>query len=307
MKTLIKIIATANILLVLQACDPTGNPFVPSSETHSSGKTTIYIEDSYQPLFTTSLSVFGSQNPNAHIKPIYCSEYDVIHAFLTKKTKSIFISRDFTKIEKAKLKASQIEVRSDKLAEDAVALIVHPTNQDSTMSIEKLKNILLGKDSIWPTSKTKINVVFDNENSANFNYLMKLVNNANISANVFAVKSNEEVINYVKNHPESIGVIGVNWISDKDDSEALDFLNGIVVVGLSKKNGGECFKPYQAYIFDKSYPLTRELWSINFSSKQGLASGFIYFLTDLKGQMIIKKSSLVPANSPIRLIQINTK
>ena len=36
----------------------------------------------------------------------------------------------------------------------------------------------------------------------------------------------EEVIKYVKEHPNAIGVIGVNWISDEDDPKVLDFLDG---------------------------------------------------------------------------------
>jgi len=38
----------------------------------------------------------------------------------------------------------------------------------------------------------------------------------------------------------------------------------------------------------------------------GLGSGFATFVGSDKGQRIILKDGLVPANSPIRLIEVNT-
>jgi phosphate transport system substrate-binding protein len=304
---MIKSIVPIVALIALSSCDANDNPLAYQSETHSRGKVTVYIEESYKPLFETSIYVFESQFQNAHIKPVYATEQQVIKAFMEKKSKAIFMSRDFTKEEKKALLRNQVEVRSDKIAADAVALIVHPSNVDTTMSVPYLTKILKGEIDHWNTSKQRIDIVFDNENSANFKYMRELTDNAPIPANVFAVKSNAEVIKYVKEHPNAIGIIGVNWISDNDDEVVLDFLKGISVVGLSKKEKGECFKPYQAYIYTKEYPLTRELWSINKSSRQSLYSGLILFLTGEQGQLIIGKSNLVPANSPIRVLEFRSE
>ena len=278
-----------------------------STDSASSGKVKIYVEESYKPLFKTSIYTYESQYPNTHIEPIYCSEQDVIDAFIANKTKTIFMTRDFTKSEKVNLRKSLVEVRSEILAKDAVAFIVHPSNVDTNLTVEQIKRIFTGKDLMWPTSKSKINVVFDNPNSANFRFMSELTHSSKVPDNVFAVKSNEEVINYVKNHPNAIGVIGVNWISDEDDANVLDFLNGINVIALSDDDSGYFYKPYQAYIYDKSYPLTRELWVINKGARTGLNSGFVNFLEGEKGQLIVKKSSLVPFTAPVRLIEIKTE
>ena len=283
------------------------NPFVYKGDSHSRGKTKIFIEESFKPLFETSIYTFESQFQSADIAPIYCTEQAAIDSFLANKTKTLFITRDFTKAEKEKLKKSQVEVRSEKLADDAVALIVHPENKDTTITIDRLVNILKGKDSLWNSSKNPIDVVFDHQNSANFIYLRKLVGNSPIPSNVFAVKSNKEVIEYVKTHKNALGVIGVNWISDQDDENVLDFLSGIKVMEVAKDASSDYFKPYQAYIHTKEYPLTRELWSINKGSRSGLNTGFVLFLQGEKGQLIIHKSALVPANTPIRMMQIKTE
>ena len=111
------------ILVILSACNDEENPFAYSKDTHSRGATKIYIEESFKPLFDTSIYTFESQFPRGEIKPVYKSEGDIIQAFYDNKIKTICISRDFTSLEKRELKKAQVEVRSDKIAEDALALI----------------------------------------------------------------------------------------------------------------------------------------------------------------------------------------
>lgn len=305
MRTIYILTITLSSLALLYSCDSSTNPFAYQKDTHSRGIIDLYIEESYKPLFETSIYTFEGQFPKAHIKAHYCSEYDVIDAFLKNKTKTIFMTRDFTKKEKAKLRKSLIEVRSEIVANDAVALIVHPSNKDTNMTVSQLKQILLGEETKWKNLNMDIHVVFDQQNSANFNYLRELTNNKPMQKNIFAVKSNEEVINYVKTHPNAIGVIGVNWISDQDDSNVTEFRDGITILSMYNDETKDYYKPMQAFIHTKEYPLTRQLWSINKASKSGLNTGFVNFIAGEKGQLIIHKSGLVSATAPIRMIHLN--
>ncbi len=276
-------------------------------ESHGRGKADIYIEESYKPLFESITYVFESQHQKADINDIYCSESNAIKAFSENKTKTLFITRDFTEEEKEKLKKRQIAVKSIKIADDAVTLIVNKNNNDTLFTVNEIKQILKGQDTIWKNSGLKKNIVFDQNNSANFIYLSNLIDNQSIGKNIFSVNSNKEVIEYVKTHQNAIGVIGVNWISDKDDSTAMNFLKEIRVVEIAKDEKSDYFKPYQAYIYTKEYPLTRELWAINKGSMAGLNTGYVHFIQGEKGQLIVQKSGLMPANSPVRMIQVRTE
>lgn len=304
MNTSFKSILSLLIVVFMAGCN--GNP-MKVKEAHGIGKTTIYVEESFKPLFDTSIYTFEGQNPLAKITAKYTTEEGAIQAFFQKKTKMICITREFTKEEKDKLLKSQIEVRSDKIAIDAVTLIVNPANPDSTLTLDKLKRILSGQDTVWNGLKTGINVVYDNAASANFIYLRKLTGDVPIPKNVFAVKSNAEVINYVKNNKSAIGVIGVNWVSDEDDPQTLRFRDGISVVAVAETPEKGYFKPYQSYIYTKEYPLTRDVWMINRGSRTGLNSGLVLFLTGEKGQLIVQKSSLIPANMVARMIEIKSE
>lgn len=289
-------------LFAVVSCE---NPLAYQEDAHGRGKQVLYLEESYKPLFETSIYTFESQFPKANIVPEYCTQDEAIKALFDKKTNTICIARDLNKLEKASLKKASIEVRSTKIAYDAVALLIHPDNPDSILTVAELKQILKGQIATWKGSGLPINVVFDNVNSANFQYLHELADKAAVPANVFAVKSNEEVIKYVKEHPSALGIIGVNWISDEDDKAVVDFRSGIKIMALGKTAGGSFYQPYQAYIHTKEYPLTREVWLINKGSRSGLNTGFVNWMQGEHGQLIIQKSALIPANAVVRMIQMN--
>ena len=306
MSTLLKSVLLFSLLSLI-SCEDHENPLAYQKNAHGRGEVVILVEESFKPLFDTSIYTFESLFPKANVKAIYKGESEIIKDFYDNKSKTICISRDFTEAEKKQLKKQQVMVRSDKVAIDAVALIIHPDNNDSLITIDKLKSILTSKSSKWPTSGEEINVVFDRLYSANFNYLIALTKTKSISKNVFAAKSNKEVIKYVKNNKNAIGVIGLNWISDEEDFEALNFLDGIKVMSVSKTEKGEYLKPYQGYIYTREYPLTRDMWLINKGSRSSLNTGFVLFMIGDKGQTIVQKSELVPANAPVRLIQMSTE
>ena len=292
------------VATTIVACNDSENPLAYAKNAHGRGAVKIFIEESFKPLFDTSIYTFESFYPKANITPVYRSEGDIINAFFFFFTKNITISRNFSAAEKYKLKKNSVEVRSEKIAEDALALIIHPSNNDSLITLDELKAIVSGKQTTWKTSQSKINVVFDQKNSANFAYLIDLCKIKQLPINVFAVKSNVEVINYVKNNPSALGVIGLNWISDQDDFDVLDFVNGLKVMSVAKNNKSAYFKPYAGFIYTREYPLKREIWMINKAGRQTLNSGFVLFMKGEKGQLIVQKSALVPANAPVRLIQL---
>ena len=195
-----------------------------------------------------------------------------------------------------------------------MALIVNNDNPDNTMTLDVLQKIIRGEIKMWKQiSSTSIPdsiiVVFDNSISSNTRYLKeKFLGDGAFPENVFAVKSNKEVLNYVSAHKRALGVIGVNWISDSSDSTANDFLGKVRIVSLPPADSGaagEFFKPYQAYIALKKYPLIRDVYIVSREMKAGLGTGFASFVAGDSGQRIVRRAGLLPATIPVRLIQVN--
>lgn len=291
------------ISISIASCDSNNNPFVYQKDAHGRGKTHLYVEESFKPLFTTCIETFMSQYPKASIKAIYSAEDQIIEAFYQNKTKTIVITRDFNDEEKAYLKSKNVSYRSDKIATDAVVLIMHPTMTDTVLSIAQIKGLLSNNNTKLPSGQSLNQIVFDQKGSANFNFITNMLGINQLADRVSALNSNEEVINYVKSHPGTIGVIGLNWIADQDDPTSLAFMDGLRIAAVYQDKPQNAYKPYAGMIYTKEYPLIRDIWVINKGRRSGLNTGFVLFMKkDDKGQLIIQKSGLVPALTPIRLV-----
>jgi len=290
-------------LLGFTACDHNNNPFVYQKDAHGRGKAEILVEQSFQPLFQTSIETFMSQYPRARVSAQYLTENDIIEAFYANKSKTIVITRDFNDKEKKYLQSKNVSYRSDKIATDAIVIIMHPAMTDTLLSVAQIRNLLRGEKTKLASNTLPKQIVFDQNGSANFNFMINMLQIGQLGQNVSALKSNQEVINYVKTHPGTMGIIGLNWISDQEDPSSMAFMDGLRIASVYDTDPQTACKPYAGFIYTKEYPLIRDIWVINKGRRSGLNTGFVLFMKkDDKGQLIIQKSGLVPALTPVRLV-----
>ena len=160
--------------------------------------------------------------------------------------------------------------------------------------------------------RTKLdkNIVFDNPNSGLVRYLKEFSGNKEFKQkNIYALKSNKEVIKYVSQHPNAIGIVGFSWLNDPDKDYA-DAVQKVKIVGVmddvSKAASKQYFTPSQNTLALKQYPLTRNLYILNCTGQFGLGMEFVAFLISDRGQRIILKSGLLPDDIPPREINSNT-
>jgi phosphate transport system substrate-binding protein len=283
-----------------------------TDETPTRGNIKIVADESFKPLIETEVYTFTHLYTGAKIKPVFKPEYDVINDFMNDSVKVIVTSKKLSEYQIQSLRDTQIIARTTTYAYDALALITNKANKDSLMKYNSIKDIFTGKTKTWKDINENsklgdIHVIFDNNKSGNIRYFKELFNiKDSLSKNFFAVNTNAEVINYVANNPNALGIISVNWISDKDDSLTMSFIKKINVVAVSQQfvNDGSYYRPHQGFIYDKSYPFVREIYVISRETFSGLGSGFINWACGEQGQRVVLKSGLVPATMPIRLVQI---
>ena len=181
------------------------------------------------------------------------------------------------------------------------------------ISVKDFRRILTGDAGRWkdiyPLSRLgDIRLVFDNKNSSTVRFAMdSIAGGAPLSNQVKALKTNREVIDYVARTPDAMGVIGVNWLSDRNDSTGLSFSKEVRVMSVSAANKAtpaDSYKPYQAYLFYGDYPLARSIYVLLNDPRSALPWGFASFLASDRGQRIILKSGLVPATQPVRVVNV---
>lgn len=281
-------------------------------ETPTRGNIKITVDESFQPLFDTEVFTFTHLYTSANVTPQYKPEFDAIDDFMSDSVKVIVTSRKLSDYQVQYLRESQIIARTTTFAYDALALVTNKANHDTLLNYNTIKDIFLGKITSWnqvnPKSKLReVQVIFDNTKSGNIRYFRELFEiKDTLPGNFFAVNSNPEVIDFVSRNNNALGIVSVNWISDKDDSLSMSFVKKINVLAVSQLylNDGTYYRPYQGSIYDKSYPFVREIYLISRETSTGLGSGFINWACAEQGQRIVLKSGLVPATMPIRLVQI---
>jgi phosphate transport system substrate-binding protein len=300
--------------LLTASCNQ-GNPA--DRDTPTSGRIAISVDETFEPIVRSQVDTFQKLYQSATVTATYKPEEAVMQDLLAGKVRAVIVSRQLTKAEEATFKQQTITPRITKIATDGLAIIVHPSNSDSLLTMSQLRGIFTGQLQKWSQVSGKkalgnINVVFDANRSSTTRYVQDSVTQGTpLTKRVFAAKSNPELLDYVATHPDAIGVVGANWISDRDDASVQSFLQKVRVVAISATDNpttpDDYVQPYQAYLALKTYPLRRELFVINREARTGLGSGFASFVAGTKGQLIILKSGLMPATGQTRIVTTSTK
>jgi len=286
-----------------QSCGHKGKTAAPVKTTYDTSK--IVVDESFRPIIEEELYIFKALNPAIHPNVVYIPENSAVPQLLEDSTRIAILARELTPDEYKLITSKAHEPDVNRIAIDAVTLIVNQASGDTTITISDIKKMLNGN------TKQDKNIVFDDPNSSVVSYLKKLSGNTMLKGkNIYALKSDKEVIKYVSEHTDAIGITGFSWLNDPDKDYA-DAVDKVKIVGIrddtSKNASNEYFKPSQNTLALKQYPLTRNLYLVNCMGLYGLGRSFETFLLSDRGQRIILKSGLLPDNIPGREINIIKK
>ena len=311
-------------LLLLAAC--TG---ATSTNTSTRGIAKIYCEESFRNILDQEVEVFEYSYPDASIMVTYAGDNECIDSLMHRAVDLVVTTCDLTP-EQHELLAKQGRAhRSRAIAVDAVAVIVNNANDIDELDEADLRSIFEGRAALWgdvfPTKlkRDSINVVLDGSGTGVMNFVKQryLPKGAKFAGNVFAQRNTEDVFRAVQSHKNAIGFVGVSWINasldgntstleqrvssllNDESPSAIDFTNRIKVLALRGDTAVVARKPYQAYIFNGEYPLTRKVYAIDTSAGGTLDHGFYSFMTGVVGQKIILQTGIVPAAEPVRLVE----
>jgi phosphate transport system substrate-binding protein len=183
----------------------------------------------------------------------------------------------------------------EKVARDAIAVIVHPNNPDSFFTMNDIRNLVRGK------LKEKLIPVFDGLKATSTVRFMidSVLKGGSLGPNVVAAQSSEGVIDYVSKTPSAVGFIGVSWVGNKEDTSQQSFLKKIRIARVESTDSANAFVlPVQYLIYTKTYPMVRDLVYVLREQEYGLGGAFANFLKSERGQLIFRRAYLQPAIRP---------
>jgi len=300
-----------------------------ATSTSTAGMAKVACDQSFKNILQQEIEVFEYIYPEASIMPYYVDEQAAVDSLLNiGDVKTIVITRELSEKERKYLEDNKRHVKEQKIAVDAIALISNPANDlDEPITCRELADILAGKitrwDQIGPSKMGKIDVVFEHQGSSTVKYMRdSLMNGRPFGPNVYAQNSAEDVFNVVRDNRNALGVIGVSWISSdlkgrelstgelaaslqRNDTTSLDFNQAVKVLKVRADSALTAYKPYQAYIFDGSYPLYRSIYMVTTAPGASLGHGFYSFVTGFQGQKLIQMTGILPATVRPRMVNVN--
>lgn len=303
-RTFFPVFATL-LLFACQERDKSGK----AVDTITTGEITIAVEEGYKPVIASCIDVFDSIYRQAKINARYVSEGEATNMLFKDSVQVIIIGRRLTTDEMAYFKSRGFAPPITPIAYDALAFVLHPDNPQTTLSVQQIKDILTGQKSAWKDIDPKldlknIQIVFDNPLSGTLRYVRdSILQGQEVTRQASALQTNEEVIRYVGQNKNAIGIIAANWISDTDDGGVQSFLKEIKLLKISKEEGARGYGPYQAYLATGDYPFKRTMYIVNAQGRRsGLGTGLAAYLAQ-DGQRIMLKDGLLPVNAVTRLVK----
>ena len=253
--------------------------------------------------------VFGYQHDSVNLHIQYRNEADMLIDFRTGKATMLVMTRPLDSGEiKSLIEKDTLYVREILIARDAVALIGNKNFNDSSLDLEVLKKYFDPANNAAGTPQ----MVFEDQHSS----IVKLVLNklgykGKVSGHVYALKSTEEVINYVKKSDNSIGFIPFNFLSNVKNEQVRKIYDSIKVLSLRTvyKDGSIIrVSANQSDIATRDYPLVRNIYAeMRLSYADNLEWLFANFLFRERGGRIFLMDGLVPANIPPVDVDVNTE
>ena len=280
------------------------------SDTLTSGTINISVDESFKPVIDEQIKVFESSYPNAKIIAHYKPEADCLRDILTDSlTRMVIVTRGLNRREEKYFKDSlNYFPRWDEIATDAVAIIVNSKSKDTIFTVERLQQQLSG------SSGKKEQIVFDGlsaTSTVRFAIDSILKGKKFDTSVVRAVKSSKAVLDYVAANENAIGLVGISWIGNPEDTAQVQMLKKVKMVYVKCDNCTDSpyVKPNQLNIMTRRYPLVRGLYFVLKENYSGLGSGFLNFLQYERGQLIFRRAYLGSSKMgfAIRNVQINEK
>ncbi len=245
------------------------------------GQLTIQGSTTVLPIAQRAAEEFIKEHPNANITVRGGGSGTGIAALIDGTIDIANASRPMKTKELKTARGKGINPYPTIIAKDGIAVIVHPTNPVSELTIDQIRAIFCGDVSRWSDIGGKnesIVVVSRDVASGTFEVFKKLaLKGEKTREDALMLASNMAVATTVEKTPGAICYVGLGYVSE--GVKALS-INGVVPTKETAGSG--------------EYSLARPLYMYTNGEPSGLAKTFIDFILGPEGQKIVDEQGFVP-------------
>ena len=190
-------------------------------------------------------------------------------------------SRDLKPEERAKYR-DLVDVT---IANDGIAIIVHPSNMVRSLTMAQLKEIYAGNTTNWKDvggpDMTIVVVGRDSASGTREFFSESVMKKQDFTPTQLEKNSNGAVKQTIAQTPGAIGYVGLGYIDADIRPVPINVNNALV-------------EPTIANVVAKMYPIARPLIMITNGAPEGLAKTYLDYLLSPAGQAIVAEEGFVP-------------
>ena len=206
------------------------------------------------------------------------------------------LSRELKPEEIEMAKQKGFEPKQITVALDGLAVVVHPANPLSQLTMDHLAAIFSGAVSNWKDvggADLPIVVLSREVNSGTHVYFKEHVlrrgrkeSQVEFAANALMLPSSQAIADEVAQNPGAIGYFGMGYISAKEKALA-----------IAKDANSPYIQPTIENVVSNAYPISRPLLMVTHGEPKDLVRRFLDFVLSPEGQKIVVKIDFVPVKS----------
>ncbi len=278
------------LVFLVTACAPAANPSSPQTDS-------VYIEnkgsDTIVNLALAWAEQYQSDHADVRISVTGGGSGTGIAALINGTVDIANASRKIKSEEIEEAQSKGIEPVEHIIARDAIAVIVHPENPVSQLTLQQISDIYSGKISNWSEvgGEDRPIVRLSREtNSGTHVYFLETVlrlgekeNKTLFSTDTLLLPSSEGIINEVRQNPNAIGYDGLGYVPDD-----------LKTIAIAKETGGAYVLPSAATVNDKTYPIARDLYMYTAGEPTGIIKTYLEWLLSTQAQTIVTELGFVP-------------
>jgi phosphate transport system substrate-binding protein len=244
-----------------------------------SQKLVIKGSDTVLPLTQKEAEMYMKKNSGRSITVVGGGSGVGIAALTDNSTDIAMSSRKIKMDERMKLQDAGRPFKEVIVANDALSVIVNPSNKVSQLTRAQIEGIYTGKIKNWKEvgGDDMIIVVYSRETSSGTYEFFKehVMNRKNYASSVLNMPATGAIIQSVSQTKGAIGYVGLAYATKEVKDIAVSY------------DGKTFVMPSVTAAKDKSYPIVRPLYYYYPSSKEASVKPFIDYVLSAEGQKLV--------------------
>ncbi len=260
----------------------------PSKEKAQQQALTVKGSDTMVQLAQAWAEAFMQEHPEIAVSVTGGGSNTGIAALMNRGTDICNSSREIAASEKEAAKAKGLDLQEFVVGQDALAVVVHPQNPVSELSLAQLKDIFTGKIKNWKeVGGTDKAIVLNSRETSSGTYVFfqehVLGKGVPFASTAMLQPATSQIVATVAQDTGGIGYVGLGYVTDQ-----------VKALKLKKDDSSPAVAPNVADVLNKTYPLARPLFEYTAGRPSGAAKVWLDWVLSTKGQAIVKKLDFVP-------------